>query len=59
MNKYDPFGSEENPFEQNRDPLLEEEEVYTVPKFQKKIYKNRISINSFCIKRFFYFQYVF
>ena len=35
MNKYDPFGSEENPFEQNTDPLLEEEEVYDVPKFQK------------------------
>jgi len=35
MNKYDPFSSEGNPFEQNRDPLLEEEEVYDVSKFQK------------------------
>ena len=53
MNKYDPFGSEENPFEQNTDPLLEEEEVYDVPKFQKKYIKIGLLSTVFVLNAFF------
>ena len=53
MNKYDPFSSEENPFEQNRDPLLEEEEVYDVPKFHKKYIKIGLLSTVFVLNAFF------
>jgi S1-C subfamily serine protease len=53
MNKYDPFSSEENPFEQNRDPLLEEEEVYDVSKFQKKYIKIGLISIVFVLNAFF------
>ena len=59
MNKYDPFGSDENPFEQNTDPLLEEEEVNTVPKFQKKYIKIGFLSIVFVLNAFFIINTIF
>ncbi len=59
MNKYDPFGNEENPFEQNTDPLLEEEEVNIVPKFQKKYIKIGFLSIVFVLNAFFIINTIF